>query len=106
MNISLSKSDLISALQIVSKGLSTKPQTPILSGVYMTAKEGLLELQSTNYELGFIVTIPAKRYSPGNIAPSSSASCPLRKSPSPQRPPTGSPSSNPVRHGLPCARWR
>ena len=60
MNITLAKSDLISALQIVSKGLSTKPQTPILSGVYMTAKEGQLELQSTNYELGFIVTIPAE----------------------------------------------
>ena len=60
MHITLGKSDLISALQIVSKGLSTKPQTPILSGIYMTAKEGQLELQSTNYELGFIVTIPAE----------------------------------------------
>ena len=60
MNISLAKNDLISALQIVSKGLSTKPQTPILSGIYMTAKEGQLELQTTNYELGFILTIPAE----------------------------------------------
>jgi len=65
MNITLAKSDLISALQIVSKGLSTKPQTPILSGVYMTAKEGQLELQSTNYELGFIVTIPAEIHTLG-----------------------------------------
>ena len=65
MNITLSKNELISALQIVSKGLSTKPQTPILSGVYMSAKEGQLELQSTNYELGFIVTIPAEIRSTG-----------------------------------------
>lgn len=65
MNITLAKSDLISALQIVSKGLSTKPQTPILSGVFMTAKEGQLELQSTNYELGFIVTIPAEIHTVG-----------------------------------------
>ena len=65
MNITLGRSDLISALQIVSKGLSTKPQTPILSGVYMTAKEGQLELQSTNYELGFIVTIPAEIHTVG-----------------------------------------
>ena len=65
MNITLAKSDLISALQIVSKGLSTKPQTPILSGIYMTAKEGQLELQSTNYELGFIVTIPAEIHTVG-----------------------------------------
>ena len=65
MNITLAKSDLISALQIVSKGLSTKPQTPILSGIYMTAKEGQLELQSTNYELGFIVTIPAEIHTLG-----------------------------------------
>ena len=65
MNISLAKNDLISALQIVSKGLSTKPQTPILSGIYMTAKEGQLELQTTNYELGFILTIPAEIHSTG-----------------------------------------
>ena len=65
MHITLGKSDLISALQIVSKGLSTKPQTPILSGVYMIAKEGQLELQSTNYELGFIVTIPAEIHTVG-----------------------------------------
>ena len=31
----------------------------------MTAKEGLLELQSTNYELGFIVTIPAEIHTVG-----------------------------------------
>lgn len=65
MNITLPKSDLIAALQIVSKGLSTKPQTPILSGVYMNAKEGQLELQTTNYELGFIVTIPAEIHGTG-----------------------------------------
>ena len=65
MNITLGKSDLISALQIVSKGLSTKPQTPILSGLYLDAKDGSLELQSTNYELGFIVTIPAEIHAAG-----------------------------------------
>jgi len=65
MNITLPKSDLIAALQIVSKGLSTKPQTPILSGVYMNAREGQLELQTTNYELGFIVTIPAEIHGTG-----------------------------------------
>lgn len=65
MNISLSRSDLITALQIVSKGLSTKPQTPILSGLYLDAKDGSLELQSTNYELGFIVTIPAEVHAAG-----------------------------------------
>ena len=65
MNISLSRSDLMTALQIVSKGLSTKPQTPILSGLYINAKDGNLELQSTNYELGFIVTIPAEVHTAG-----------------------------------------
>lgn len=65
MNISLSRSDLMTALQIVSKGLSTKPQTPILSGLYLDAKDGSLELQSTNYELGFIVTIPAEVHAAG-----------------------------------------
>ena len=65
MNITLGRNDLIAALQTVSKGLSTKPQTPILSGVYLSAKDGQLELQSTNYELGFIVTIPAETHSVG-----------------------------------------
>ena len=65
MNITLAKNDLISALQIVSKGLSTKPQTPILSGIYLAAKDGQLELQSTNYELGFILTVPAEVKTPG-----------------------------------------
>lgn len=65
MNITLGRNDLIAALQTVSKGLSTKPQTPILSGVYLSAKDGQLELQSTNYELGFIVTIPAEIHSVG-----------------------------------------
>lgn len=65
MNISLSRNDLMTALHIVSKGLSTKPQTPILSGLYLDAKDGSLELQSTNYELGFIVTIPAEIHAAG-----------------------------------------
>ena len=65
MNITLGKSDLLTALQIVSKGLSTKPQTPILSGIYLSAKDGQLELQSTNYEIGFILTIPAEVKTPG-----------------------------------------
>ncbi|EKU71143.1 DNA polymerase III subunit beta [Selenomonas sp. F0473] len=65
MNITLGKSDLLSALQIVSKGLSTKPQTPILSGIYLSAKDGQLELQSTNYEIGFILTVPAEVQTPG-----------------------------------------
>lgn len=65
MKISLAKNDLISALQIISKGLSTKPQTPILSGIYLSAKDGRLELQSTNYELGFILTVPAEVQSSG-----------------------------------------
>ena len=65
MNITVGRADLISALQTVSKGLSTKPQTPILSGIYMNAKEGQLELQSTNYELGFILTIPAEIHASG-----------------------------------------
>jgi len=65
MNITLGKSDLLTALQIAGKGLSTKPQTPILSGIYLSAKDGRLELQSTNYEIGFILTVPAEVKTPG-----------------------------------------
>ena len=49
MNISLAKNDLISALQIVSKRSLHQTADADPSGIYMTAKEGQLELQTTNY---------------------------------------------------------
>ena len=68
MKIQCLKSELASALQIVSKAVAVKPQTPILSGIYLKASEGLLELQATNYEIGIIVRIVADVEEAGEIA--------------------------------------
>lgn len=67
MKITCSKSDLISALNIVSKAADPKPQTPILSGVYLKAEEDTLELQANNYEIGLVAHIKAEVETEGTI---------------------------------------
>lgn len=59
MKFNCSKNDLIQALQITGRAVATKPQTPILSGIYMKAAEGKLELQATDYEIGVVCKIDA-----------------------------------------------
>lgn len=67
MKFSCSKKDFTEALQVVSKAASNKQQMPILSGIYLKADNYSLELQATDYELGFIVKIQANVESPGQI---------------------------------------
>ena len=59
MKFTCQKSDLIEALQIVSRAVAVKPQLPILSGVYMNAEGSTLELQGNNFSLGVIAKISA-----------------------------------------------
>ena len=68
MKLQCAKNELSSALQIVSKAVAVKPQTPILSGIYLKASDNQLELQATNYEIGIIVRIDAEIEEPGEIA--------------------------------------
>lgn len=65
MNITCVKNELVNALSTVSKAVASKPQTPILSGIYLRAENDELELQATNYELGFILRIKAEVIEPG-----------------------------------------
>lgn len=67
MNITCKKNELIGAISIVSKAVDAKPQTPILSGIYLKAEDGKLELHATNYEIGLLVTIDADITSSGTI---------------------------------------
>ena len=60
MKFTCDKRELVSAIQVVSKALSSKPSSPILSGMYLKAEGDSLEIQTTDYELGFIVKIPAE----------------------------------------------
>src|SRR3989344_2439836 len=68
MKVLILKDNLTKALSIVSKGLSLKPQLPILSHLLLKAHDNQLELFSTNLELGIIYSTPAKVEEEGEIA--------------------------------------
>ncbi|MBQ1416597.1 MAG: DNA polymerase III subunit beta [Selenomonas sp.] len=68
MKITCSKSEMVNALQIVTKAIASKPQTPILSGIFLRAENGILEMQATNNEIGLINKIPAEVEESGQIA--------------------------------------
>ncbi|MBI3955368.1 DNA polymerase III subunit beta [Candidatus Gottesmanbacteria bacterium] len=68
MHFSVLKENINKALSIVSKTLSTKPQMPILSCLLLKAKDGKLQIFSTNLELGIIYEIPVQIEKEGEIA--------------------------------------
>lgn len=59
MKFSCYKKDLADALKLVSKAVATKPQTPILSGIFLKAQSNKLELQANDFSLGITAKIPA-----------------------------------------------
>lgn len=58
MRIRCEKNQLLSALQVVQKAIATKTTLPILTGIYLSAQDGVLELQATDYEMGISIVIP------------------------------------------------
>lgn len=67
MKIFCPKEDLHHAVQTVQKAVATKTPLPILTGIYMSAKNGELELQATDYEVGIRCTLPATVDEPGAV---------------------------------------
>ncbi len=67
MKFTCKKTELVQAIQTVSKAVSSKPQMPVLSGIYLKAEEGILELQATDYEIGILCQIDAEIETPGSI---------------------------------------
>ena len=65
MKFTCPKQTLANAVSIVSKAISSKPQTPILSGLFLRADHDALELQATDYEIGMITKIPVDLEEPG-----------------------------------------
>ena len=55
------------AVQTVQKAIATKTPMPILTGIYLSAKNNQLELQATNYEIGISCTMDAIVEEPGDI---------------------------------------
>lgn len=58
MKFSCYKSDLLEALAFTAQALPAKPQTPILSGIYLCADNSSLEIQANNFATGIIARIP------------------------------------------------
>ena len=67
MNCICSQRDLKEALLAASKALPNKAQTPILSNVYISAKNNALEIHATDFSLGIIAQIPAEIKNEGEI---------------------------------------
>ena len=59
MKFSQYKSDLLDALKLVSKAVAVKPQTPILSGIFLSTGNSQVELQANNFSAGTIARVPA-----------------------------------------------
>lgn len=58
MRIRCEKNKLLSALQVVQKATASKTTLPILTGIFLSASDGYLELQATDYEMGISIVIP------------------------------------------------
>jgi DNA polymerase-3 subunit beta len=67
MKISCAKDQLATAVQTVQKAIASKNTMPILTGVYLSASDGKLELQANDYEIGISCIIDAVVDEPGAI---------------------------------------
>ena len=68
MKLQCQVSEFLQAIQLTSHAVATKPQTPILSGIYMKAEEDGLVFEATDYEIGIITKIVANVEEKGEIA--------------------------------------
>lgn len=67
MKLSIARSELLDALNTVSKGMSARSTLPILSGIYLDATEGQLSLQATDLEVSVRHSAPALIEDEGQI---------------------------------------
>lgn len=67
MKFSCYKDDLADVLKAVMPAVAVKPQTPILSCVYLKAEGTMLEVQGNNFTNGAIAKIPCSTDEPGEV---------------------------------------
>lgn len=67
MKITVQISDLKRAMQMVSRGVSSKPHLPILSGILLRVKDSEVSLVSTDLEMSFWVRLPASIDEDGEV---------------------------------------
>ncbi|MGL4607630.1 MAG: DNA polymerase III subunit beta [Eubacteriaceae bacterium] len=72
MKFNCTKENLISALNVSQKAVSSKTTHPLLEGILFTAKDNKLFLRSTDLEIGIEIDIPASVDKEGEIVLSSS----------------------------------
>ncbi|MBM7867737.1 DNA polymerase III subunit beta [Heliobacterium gestii] len=66
MEFSCSRAELLEAVNAVSRAVSSKATTPVLSGIYMEAHDETLRLVATDTELGIEYTIPVRTIRTGS----------------------------------------
>ena len=59
MRFTVSQSSLARAISVVAKGIATQSTLPVLTGVFVTAREGTIELQTTNLNISIRHATPA-----------------------------------------------
>lgn len=67
MKFACNKSEFVQALQIAGRAAASKPQTPILSGIYLSAENDKLLIQATDYEIGVIIRLNVDIEEPGEV---------------------------------------
>ncbi len=67
MKISVLSVDLKRSLNLVFRGISSKPHLPILSGILLRVKDSQVSVESTDLEMSFWVSIPASVESEGSL---------------------------------------
>ena len=65
MKFTVSQSSLMKALSVVSKGMGNNSTLPILSGIYLRAENGMVELQTNNLTISIRHVVPANVEDPG-----------------------------------------
>ncbi len=68
MKITCAKNELLAALRFASKAIASKPQTPLLSAIYLKAEGDTAEIHGNNNDTGLISYIHAEVEKPGHIA--------------------------------------
>ena len=75
MKLTVQRDALFSALQLVSRAVSSRATLPSLGGILLNASNGSLTLRATDMELGITQTL-ANVATAGEGSPMSSAACP------------------------------
>ena len=67
MKFSVARSELLEALSVAGKGMSARSTLPILSGIFISATDGSIQMQATDLEVSVRRTCPALVEQEGQI---------------------------------------